>query len=123
MRLLIDSHILLWLDPEPERVPSSWRLVLANLEHRVFVSAATAWELGIKQSQGKVAFKRTIAEQRAALGFLELPVTMAHAEFASNLPMLHADPFDRMLVAQAMVEGMTLVTVDRRMAGYGVKTL
>jgi PIN domain nuclease of toxin-antitoxin system len=123
VRLLIDSHILLRLDHEPSLVPSFQRTVLADLANDVYVSAATAWELGIKQSKGKLLLSKPASEQRMLLGFLELPVTFAHAEYAAALPMLHKDPFDRMLVAQAIVEQMVLVTADTRLAAYPVSVL
>jgi PIN domain nuclease of toxin-antitoxin system len=87
------------------------------------VSAATAWELGIKQSNGKLILLKPVSEQRMRFGFLELPITFAHAEFAATLPLLHRDPFDRMLVAQAIVEQMVLVTADSQLSGYPVKLL
>jgi PIN domain nuclease of toxin-antitoxin system len=123
VRLLIDSHILLRLDREPHLVPEYQRDALADLANDVFVSAATACELGIKQSKGKLILSKTVSEQRALLGFLELPVSFAHAEFAAGLPLLHKDPFDRMLVAQAIVEGMVLVTADGRLREYAVVIL
>lgn len=123
MRLLLDSHILLRLDSSPSLVPSSHRDVLADRRNEVFVSAVTAWELGIKQSKGKLILSKPVSEQRVQFGFLELQITFAHAEFAAGLPLLHGDPFDRMLVAQAMVEGLTLVTADVAIRGYGVACL
>jgi len=123
LRLLLDSHILLRLDREPQLVPAAHRALIANPGNEVFVSAATAWELGIKQKKGKLVLARTISQQRIQWGFLELPITFAHAEYAAALPLLHGDPFDRMLVAQAKVEGMVLVTADSKLAQYGVAVL
>ena len=79
--------------------------------------------MGIKQSKGKLAPARPVSEQRIHFGFLELAITFAHAEFAATLPLLHGDPFDRRLVAQAIVEQRVLVTADSRLAGYPVKLL
>jgi PIN domain nuclease of toxin-antitoxin system len=123
MRLLLDSHILLRLDSDPNLVPAFQREVIADCANEVFVSAATAWELGIKQSNGKLILSKPVSEQRMQFGFLELPITFAHAEFAATLPLLHRDPFDRMLVAQAIVEQMVLVTADSQLSGYPVKLL
>jgi PIN domain nuclease of toxin-antitoxin system len=123
MRLLLDSHILLRLDSDPNLVPAFQREVIADCANEVFVSAATAWELGIKQSNGKLILLKPVSEQRMRFGFLELPITFAHAEFAATLPLLHRDPFDRMLVAQAIVEQMVLVTADSQLSGYPVKLL
>ena len=123
MRLLLDSHILLRLDTDPNLILISHRSVLEDLSNQVFVSAATAWELGIKQSKGKLMLSRSVSEQRSKWGFLELPIAFAHAEFAATLPFLHGDPFDRMLVAQAIVEDLILVTADRQLAKYQVTIL
>ena len=123
MRLLLDSHILLRLDSEPSLVPAYQRDALADRANDVFVSAATAWELGIKQKKGKLILSKPVSAQRALFGFLELPVTIAHGEYAATLPLLHKDPFDRMLVAQAIVEQMILVTADARLAEFPVKLL
>ena len=120
LRLPLDSHILLRLDREPHLVPEAHRRLLADPANEFFVSAATAWELGIKQMKGKLVLARSISEQRIHWGFLESPISFAHAV---TLPLLHGDPFDRMLVAQAMVEGMVLITADRKLAQYGVAAL
>lgn len=114
-------HVLLRLDSDPSLVPAFQRNLIADRANEVFVSAATAWELGIKQSKGKLVFSMPISEQRIQFGFLELPITFAHAEYAGGFSLLHCDPFDRMLLAQAIVEQMVLVTTDRRLAGYPMK--
>jgi len=123
VRLLVDSHILLWLDTDPHLVSASQRQALVDIENEIYVSAATAWELGIKQKKGQLVLLKSVEELRLHFGFRELPITLAHAEQAAVLPLLHKDPFDRMLVAQAIVEGMVLVTADSRLAGYPVKLL
>lgn len=123
MRLLLDSHILLRLDHDPSLVPASQQDVIADKANEVFVSAVTAWELGIKQRKGKLVLSKPVSEQRIRFGFLELPITFAHAEYAAGLPLLHGDPFDRMLVAQAIVEGLTLVTADAAIREYAVACL
>jgi PIN domain nuclease of toxin-antitoxin system len=120
--LLPDSHILLRLDSDPGLVPVFQRDVIADRANEVFISAATAWESGIKQSKGKLAPARPVSEQGIHFGFLELAITVAHAEFAAT-PPLRTGPFDRMLVAQAIVEQRVLVTADSRLAGYPVKLL
>lgn len=123
MRLLLDSHILLRLDHDPSLVPASQQDVIADKANEVLVSAVTAWELGIKQRKGKLVLSKPVSEQRIRFGFLELPITFAHAEYAAGLPLLHGDPFDRMLVAQAIVEGLTLVTADTVIREYAVTCL
>ena len=120
---MLDSHILLWLDTDPHLVSASQQRALADLENEVYVSAATAWELGIKQQKGQLVLLKPVEELQILLGFRELPITMAHGELAASLPLHHKDPFDRMLVAQAIVEQMVLVTADGRLAGYPVMLL
>ena len=123
MRLLLDSHVLLRLDHDSSLIPRPQLEVIADKSNEVFVSAATAWELGIKQMKGKIRLSKSVSDQMALYGFLELPISLKHAEQAAGLQMLHGDPFDRMLVAQAIVERMTLVTADRVLAEYPVAVL
>ncbi len=123
MRLLLDSHVLLWWDSDPGKLSQDQLLAIGDPENEVFVSAASAWELGIKQATGKLVLKESIRALVLRFGFSELPMTMQHGEAAASLPMLHRDPFDRMLVAQAVVEEMVLVTADQRLTGYSVKML
>ncbi len=119
---LLDSNVLFWLNSDPGRVPAG---VIAELDaaEAVYFSAASAWELAIKQSLGKLRMSGSISAFVERAGFLELAVTTKFAEAAAQLPMHHRDPFDRLIVAQAMSEGLVLITSDRRLASYGVKTL
>jgi PIN domain nuclease of toxin-antitoxin system len=119
---LLDTHVLLWLNSDLQRVPRSAIAVL-DLADQVYYSAASVWELSIKQSLGKLRLTVPISGFVGQSRFLELPVTALYAEAAANLPLHHRDPFDRMLVAQAMTEGLVLVTADRRLSNYDVKTL
>ena len=91
--------------------------------NEVFVSVASAWEISIKGSTGKLEAPDNLAEQIEGAGFIQLLVTFEHAELAGRLPMHHRDPFDRMLVAQAQVEDLVLATRDRNMARYGVEVM
>jgi PIN domain nuclease of toxin-antitoxin system len=116
--LLLDSHVLLWLDTDPHFLSASQRQALLDLENEVYVSAATAWELGIKQKKGQLILLKPVAELRLLFGFRELSITMAHGELAASLPLHHKDPFDRMLVAQAILERMVRVTADSELAQY-----
>lgn len=119
MRLLLDTHIVLWLLANDERVVHLQDRILSD-ENEVFVSAATWWELAIKAGIGKIDVDVAEVRQAArASGFLELPVLGAHTEQLVALPLLHKDPFDRMLVAQANAEPMRLLTSDGLLAGYG----
>ena len=119
---LLDSHVLLWLDSENERLT---RTPLLNMLPRssIFVSVATAWELGIKFASNKLDLRIPVSEMTSVYGFTELAIQFKHVEFAAALPYRHRDPFDRLLVAQALVEGMVLVTADDRLAEYGVPVL
>ena len=119
---LLDSNVLFWLNLDPGRVPAG---VIAELDaaEAVYFSAASAWELAIKQSLGKLRMSGSISAFVGRAGFLELAVTTKYAEAAAQLPMHHRDPFDRVIVAQAMSEGLVMITADRRLAKYGVKTL
>lgn len=121
-RYLLDSNALFRLNSNPERVA---REVIAELDaaDEVYFSAASAWELAIKQSLGKVRMTGSISTFGARAGFTEIPVTTKFAEAAARLPMHHRDPFDRVIVAQAMVEDLVLITADQRLERYGVKIL
>lgn len=118
MRLLLDTHLLLWALASPRRLGARTRELVMNEE--VFVSAASIWEIGIKSAIGKL--HADPAEVLAALepaGFRELAVTGTHAAGVARLPVHHRDPFDRLLVAQAVAEPMRLLTNDSALAAYG----
>jgi PIN domain nuclease of toxin-antitoxin system len=123
MRVLIDTHILLWWDRQLRSLSRPLRAAIADESNDIFVSAATVWEIAIKRALGKLRFGRSIVGAVSELGFEILPVTGSHAEHAGELPRHHNDPFDRMLIAQAYLEEMVLGTQDRRMRPYGVATL
>jgi len=89
----------------------------------VVVSAVSVWEISIKQASGKLSFRHDILEVLARAGFDSLDITPHHADLAGSLPQHHADPFDRLLVAQAQIEGLVLVTQDRQLLPYGVPIL
>jgi len=123
MNLLLDTHALLWwLDDSPS-LRGDAREAIANPANTVFVSAVVAWEIRIKQAIGKLDLPDDFAETLSNEQFSELPLRISHADRLADLPMLHRDPFDRMLVAQAMVEGLTLVTRDADISKYGVPLL
>ena len=120
MSLLLDTHAIVWWDNGklPKRVVA--RIQRAN---EVFVSAATAWEIAIKSALGKIRVRGQMADVLADYGFRELPISIAHADAVRMLPNLHRDPFDRMLVAQASVEGLAIVSNDELLASYPVKVV
>jgi PIN domain nuclease of toxin-antitoxin system len=117
LRLLLDTHALIWWDAGTLPVSVNRRIQRAS---EVFVSAATAWEIAIKAGLGRLRMTSSVAKVAAAYGFRELPVTFAHAHHLLTLPPVHRDPFDRLLVAQAATEGLTLVSKDGALASYGV---
>jgi PIN domain nuclease of toxin-antitoxin system len=121
-RLLLDTHIFLWWRGEPSKLSSGVRSAIATADI-VFVSAASAWEAAIKSSLGRLDLPATVEEGVLASGFEKLLISFSHAEHAAHLPPHHRDPFDRMLVAQARAEGLTLVTHDRLLEPYEVEIL
>lgn len=119
MRLLLDTNVLLWTLAGSSRIAAVRDLILSD-ETEVYVSAASWWEIVIKASLGKLDANITELRQAAVeSGFVELSITGLHAEMLKNLPMLHRDPFDRMIVTQAITEPMRLLTGDALLAGYG----
>jgi PIN domain nuclease of toxin-antitoxin system len=120
MDLLLDTHVFLWWDAEPESLGEEARSAIRDPENDVFVSAVSVWEIVIKRQLGRLQFSGSPVETITRNGFFSLPILPLHAEHAGSLPLLHSDPFDRMLVAQAQLGGMTLVTVDRKIAAYPV---
>ena len=122
-RLLLDTHVLLWWLADAPSLGQHTRQILADARHEVHVSAASGWEISIKKALGKLEAPddlETIIEEE---GFQLLPISFFHGEQAGALPPHHADPFDRMLVAQAQAEGLVLVTADTAIPRYGVRTL
>ncbi|MFN2465209.1 MAG: type II toxin-antitoxin system VapC family toxin [Candidatus Dormibacteria bacterium] len=120
MRLLLDTHVLLWWLAGSRKLPPSVREVIADESSDIWVSAASAWEIAIKKSLGKLSAPDDLLDQLDDNGFESLPILVADALEAGALPPHHDDPFDRMLVAQARLSGLTLVTGDARMAAYDV---
>jgi PIN domain nuclease of toxin-antitoxin system len=124
MRLLLDSHVFVWAKAKPEKLSSGTRALISDPRSEVFVSVVSAWELWVKHEKkpispilegGALAFSAAIVESDMTL----LEIKLEHAAVAAALPLHHRDPFDRMLIAQAKVERLTLVTVDPEFARYG----
>jgi PIN domain nuclease of toxin-antitoxin system len=127
LRLLLDTHALIWWLGGDETLSIPARAAIGNEDHSVLVSAASAWEIATKHRLGKLpqaaGFVSDIAGAIAAHGFESMPVTLRHGQTAGALPGHHNDPFDRMLIAQAMLENCTLVSNDGAFDAYGVVRL
>jgi PIN domain nuclease of toxin-antitoxin system len=127
MQLLLDTHALLWWLTDSPRLRAAWRRAIGDSQTRVLVSAASIWEIAIKSAMGRLGLdlpQDVALENFAALcGFEDLPVSARHAAAVLELPPHHADPFDRILVAQARLERLTLVTADKAMRAYEVEVL
>ncbi|HKS24997.1 MAG TPA: type II toxin-antitoxin system VapC family toxin [Thermoanaerobaculia bacterium] len=121
MKLLLDTQLLLWAAGEPERLSSRARRLINDAENELLFSAASFWEITIKAMLGRDDFQVEPRVLRRALldnGYLELPITSEHAVNVQTLPPLHKDPFDRLLLSQALVESITLVTTDEVLEHY-----
>lgn len=127
MRILLDTHVWLWLVASPRRIPDGIRDELVDAKNVLYLSAASAWEMAIKYRLGKLPLPEPpssfIPPRLVRDCIEELPVTMAHASRVAELPDIHADPFDRLLVAQAEMDRCTLVTADSKIAAYDVDVL
>ena len=123
MNLLLDTHALLWTFTDDPALGAEARVAIASPDNLVFASAASVWEIAIKRALGKLRAPDDVNEQIALHRFEPLAMTGDRAWIADTLPALHADPFDRMLIAQARGEGLTIVTRDSQFAAYGVPVL
>lgn len=122
-RLLLDTCVVLWLLQGSPRLSSETLRQIEKPLNEVYVSAASAWEMAIKRALGRLDAPENLGEELAKAKFTELQVTIAHCEQAALLPTIHGDPFDRMLVAQAQAEELTLVTSDPEIMKYDVETM
>jgi PIN domain nuclease of toxin-antitoxin system len=121
VRLLLDTHLLLWAAVEPELLSPAAQRLIDDSENQLLFSSASLWEVAIKQGRRRADFQvdaRLLHRNLLNNGYDELPVTGEHAVALDGLPPLHKDPFDRLLIAQSMVEGITLLTADAIMARY-----
>jgi PIN domain nuclease of toxin-antitoxin system len=120
MNLLLDTHVVLWAFGEPGRLSERARSAIVDPANVVAVSAATIWEIEIKRALGKLDAPPGVAALCVEREFDQLPITFEHAELAAHLPRHHNDPFDRMLIGQAICDGYHIATVDRAFADYDV---
>ena len=123
MNLLLDTHIFLWWLSGDKSLSEDALSVIGNVRNIVYVSAASIWEISIKQALGKLEAPKNLQDELVEEGFEALVITMGHADLAGRLPRHHRDPFDRMLVAQAKLEECMLVTADERLKEYDVELL
>lgn len=127
MRALLDTHTFLWWNMDDPKLSARARELIADAGNEIYLSAASAWEMAIKVSKGRLVLPeepdRYVADRMAYYHFLPLPVQLSHALQVYHLPAIHQDPFDRLLVAQAQVEGLPLLTGDEEIARYEVKMI
>ena len=125
-RLLLDTHSLLWVAEGGWRLSEDTFATVNDLDNEILVSSVSVWEIAIKLASGRpipIPSLEKALEAVQKYGFVQLHITFRHAELAANLPMHHRDPFDRMLIAQAQAEGLTLVTDDSQIARYNVSIM
>ena len=123
MNLLLDTHTLIWCFNNPDELRADTRETIRDGANQVYISAASTHEMAIKSALGKLELPANLIELMQRSRFQELPVTIAHTLEIANLPLIHTDPFDRLLAAQAKHEGFTLVTRDRDLQEYPIKTM
>ena len=123
MRLLLDTHVLLWALENDRRLGPTARRAIETTENEVYVSSATAWEIALKRAAGKLDAPKDLATWIGRTAFRSLAIEIEHAVASADLPNYHRDPFDRLLVAQAQLERLTLVTSDPKIAKYDVGVL
>ena len=122
VRYLIDTHVFLWATAAPEKISNAVTAVLKDTSNEIYLSAAAAWEIGIKYMLKKLPLPLDpatfVPSRMRALGFLELPIVHQHALAAGSLPHHHNDPFDRIMIAQAQIESLTFITADPQVLNY-----
>lgn len=123
MNLLLDTHTLIWALENNSTLSSNARDAIIDGKNMVFVSSASAWEISIKKAMGKLKVPNNLREEIELHRFTQLNINFEHAHLAGELPDIHKDPFDRMLIAQAIIEKLTLVTRDSLIAQYKVNLL
>jgi PIN domain nuclease of toxin-antitoxin system len=120
VQLLLDTHTLIWWLANDRTLSNKAKKAIASIDNIVFVSAASAWEIAIKKTIGKLTAPDDLAEQIEKKNFQSLPIEIHHALAVEKLPLHHSDPFDRILIAQALCENLTIVTRDRKFNAYSI---
>jgi PIN domain nuclease of toxin-antitoxin system len=123
MKLLLDTHILIWWLSEASRLSQTEIALITDSDNFIFVSAATAWEIAVKKMIGKLEAPDDLPAALAVNNFLELPITIEHSQKLYQLPLHHNDPFDRIMVAQAISEDLTFMTRDTKIALYDIRVI
>src|SRR3990167_7785265 len=123
MRYLLDTHIILWWFTTPDKIDNKARKIIRDKSTQVFLSSASFWEMAIKKSLGRLTLPHNLLEAAAGEGFKILPILPEESLGVADLPLLHADPFDRLLVMQAKLHDLVIITNDEKMAEYPVITL
>jgi PIN domain nuclease of toxin-antitoxin system len=118
LRLLLDTHIFLWWRADAPELPTAARSAVLDPANEIFVSAAVGWEIAIKRALGRLDFDGRVTDAVKEEGFSPLPIQLPHTDEVARLPEIHRDPFDRLLIAQARVESLTLLTVDPDVRKY-----
>ena len=122
MRFLLDTHVLLWITGDPERIPIGLIATLEHADSKTFVSVASIWEVAIKIGQGKIRLSvEELLEELKKQPFEILPIEVRHVQGLTGLAPFHKDPFDRLLISQALTDDLVLVSVDRQFSQYGVR--
>jgi PIN domain nuclease of toxin-antitoxin system len=120
---LLDTYVFLWALAEPKRLSVNARTILSRADLDIFVSMASLWELTIQQQHSRIISTASFASEVDRLGFHLLDITIPHLVAVKNLPLLHQDAFDHMLIAQAKLEGLTLITDNKKLQDYGISVL
>jgi len=123
MNCLLDTHVFLWVLSEPEKLSAAARQAIQNPDHTVYVSAVSAVEISIKTALGKLEAPAELSREIVQRGFTELPLKYTHGEAMRRLAHHHADPFDRMLIAQASEENLVVITRDEKFRSYPIKVI
>lgn len=123
MNYLLDTHVFLWTVGDPKRLGKKAAAAIRDTNHAVFVSAVTSVEIAVKSALGKLEAPEDLEDEIGFRGFSHLPLQYRHGVGLRSLPLHHLDPFDRMLITQAMLEGLTIITHDRKFEAYPVEIL
>lgn len=123
MRYLLDTHVVLWWLADPKNIKTKTQKIISNTENEIFISSVSFWEMAIKKSIGRLTLPYNIIETLMQDGFKILPILAAECLSVSDLPLLHADPFDRLLIMQSKLNDLVLITNDQKISMYPVITL